>query len=90
MERAQANSQATCLRFPCHQARRCVNWSSAHAQGVYHQCRELERALGRSRKVTVELFRDEFPPTDPARDDDTLYILMTSHMVRLESMMWQW
>ena len=30
------------------------------------------------------------PPNDPARDDDTLYILMTSHMVRLESMMWQW
>ena len=38
----------------------------------------------------MELFKEEFPPTDPARDDDTLYILMTSHMVRMQSLVWRW
>ena len=56
--------------------------STSRMQGVYHQCKELERALSRGRRVTLELFRDGFPPTDPARDEDTLYILMTAHMVR--------
>ena len=46
-------------------------------QGVYHQCKEVQRALQMKYDTTLQLFQ-KFPATDPA-NDDALYIIMAAH-----------
>lgn len=48
-------------------------------QGVYHQCKEIERVLAPHYRVRLTLHEYMFPHTDPA-DDRALYILMTPHL----------
>ena len=48
-------------------------------QGVYHQCKEIERVLAPHYRVRLTLHEYMFPHTDPA-DDGALYILMTPHL----------
>lgn len=48
-------------------------------QGVYHQCKEIQRVLAPHYRVRLTLHEYMFPHTDP-KDDRALYILMTPHL----------